>query len=93
MKKLYFVVDPMCSWCYGFAPSLRAVEPDLTPDVTLELVMGGLAPDSYVMMPRTMRAYVQGAWRAVEARCGTPFNHKSGPSVGLGARPTPPAAP
>lgn len=75
MRKLYYVVDPMCSWCYGFAPALRVVEPKLAPDVTLELVMGGLAPDSRTPMPAEMRAYVQDAWRAVEARCGTPFNH------------------
>ncbi|MEF1187337.1 DsbA family protein, partial [Vibrio sinaloensis] len=24
--KLYYVYDPMCSWCWGYKPTWRAVE-------------------------------------------------------------------
>ena len=44
--RLLYVVDPMCSWCYGFAPVLDAVRGKLRADVSMDLVMGGLAPDS-----------------------------------------------
>ncbi len=74
-QRLLYVVDPMCSWCYGFAPVLAELEPELAPEVELELVMGGLAPDSEEAMDEETRRYVQAAWREVEARAGVPFEH------------------
>lgn len=73
--RLYYVVDPMCSWCYGFAPALKNVKDKLRDGVTMELVMGGLAPDSDVPMDEQTKGYVQHAWRAVEEQTGVPFNH------------------
>ncbi len=73
--RILYVVDPMCSWCYGFAPALAAVRKRLREDVTMDLVMGGLAPDSDEPMDKTTRGYVQHAWRAVESATGQPFNH------------------
>lgn len=72
--KLLYVVDPMCSWCYGFAPTLEGVLAELD-GIEVELVLGGLAPDSDKPMPEAMREYVQSAWHAVTARTGVPFNH------------------
>ncbi|MCA9001280.1 MAG: DsbA family protein, partial [Planctomycetes bacterium] len=73
--RLLYVVDPMCSWCYGFAPVLDAVRGKLRADVSMDLVMGGLAPDSDAPMDAETRQYVQQAWRAVEAQTRVPFNH------------------
>ncbi len=70
---LYYVADPMCSWCWGFAPQLERVVAELPGDVEVRHVMGGLAPDSDEPMPLETRAYVQRAWDAVEARAGVPF--------------------
>ena len=71
--RLLYVADPMCSWCFGFAPVLARVRRDLAPHVELHLVLGGLAPDSEEPMPETTRRYVQQAWREVEARSGARF--------------------
>lgn len=73
--EILYVVDPMCSWCYGFAPALAEVLAELAPGTTTRLVMGGLAPDSDDPMPEALQSYVQEAWRTVEAKCGVPFNH------------------
>jgi len=73
--RLFYVADPMCSWCWGFASTLAAVEPHLREDVKPELVLGGLAPDSNVPMDEATRRYVQRAWHAVEARTGAVFDH------------------
>ena len=75
MRRLLYVVDPMCSWCYGFAPVLAELEQELAPGVSVELIMGGLAPDSDAPMDEDTRRYVQGAWREVTARTGVAFNH------------------
>ncbi|MBL7009356.1 MAG: DsbA family protein [Planctomycetes bacterium] len=76
MRRLLYVVDPMCSWCYGFAPVLAELEAELAPDVTVGLVMGGLAPDDDEPMDPATRRYVQRAWREVAARCGVRFDHR-----------------
>lgn len=72
--RLLYVADPLCSWCYGFAPVLDAVRPEL-PSGLLRLVLGGLAPDSAEPMDEAMRSYVRSAWQAVEARTGAVFDH------------------
>jgi len=74
MKRLYYVADPMCSWCWGFHPVLMQVKTALPPDTPLVYVMGGLAPDSDEPMSEEARAYVQSAWREVAARTGASFN-------------------
>ncbi len=71
--RILYVTDPMCSWCWGFEPTLSHLE-QVAQDVPVELVLGGLAPDSSEPMPDETRAYVQAAWRAVEARTGAKFN-------------------
>ena len=72
---LYYVADPMCSWCWGFTPTLRAVEENLPDGVHLHLVMGGLAPDSDEPMPAALRQRIQQAWIAVAEGTGAEFNH------------------
>ena len=74
MPRLLYVVDPMCSWCWGFT-GVRAEVSEEFPDLEWQLVMGGLAPDSDEPMDEETRAYVQDAWRAVAQRTGAEFNH------------------
>ena len=74
MPRLLYVVDPMCSWCWGFTGVRREVSEEL-PDLEWQLVMGGLAPDSDEPMDEATKTYVQDAWRAVAARTGAEFNH------------------
>jgi len=72
--RILYVTDPMCSWCWGFAPVLDALQ-KAYPLVPLQIVLGGLAPDSSEPMEESMRNYVQQAWCDVAARCGVTFNH------------------
>ena len=74
VAKLYYVADPMCSWCWGFAPVLATLRTVLPPTLKVHYIMGGLAPDSNEPMPATVRSYVQNAWRQVEKQTGASFN-------------------
>ncbi|MDA0321810.1 MAG: DsbA family protein [Verrucomicrobia bacterium] len=74
MHKLIYVLDPMCSWCWGFREALQEFTDSLE-DHELTYVMGGLAKDSDDPMTDEMREYVRGAWQAVAARTGAEFNH------------------
>ena len=72
--RLYYVADPMCSWCWGFRPVLQEVVAALPETVPVVYVMGGLAKDSDEPMPEATRAYVQRNWRDVTATTGAEFN-------------------
>lgn len=74
MSTLYYVGDPMCSWCWGFARVLEDVLEMLPSGVNLHYVMGGLAPDSNELMPTAVRHYVQDNWREVAKTTNAEFN-------------------
>ena len=71
---IYYVVDPMCSWCWGFAPVWRDFVSEIPESVAVIDLMGGLAPDNEAPMDSAMQTYVQDAWGAVNARTGAEFN-------------------
>ena len=72
---LYYVHDPMCSWCYAFAPVWTKIRQQLPANLNVQYVLGGLAPDSDEPMPPETRAYVQEQWRKVMQKVpGTVFN-------------------
>lgn len=72
--KLYYVMDPMCSWCWGFRPVFRRLLAVLPAETEIQYVMGGLAPDTDEPMPLETCEYVQSQWRAVSAKTGAEFN-------------------
>jgi putative protein-disulfide isomerase len=72
---LYYIHDPMCSWCWGFRPALEALLAGLPEGVRVERLLGGLAPDSDEPMPEAMRERLQQTWRRIQERIpGTRFN-------------------
>ena len=73
-ETIYYVGDPMCSWCWGFAPVLDAVKAAIPEELPLVYVMGGLAKDSDEPMPQETREYIQGQWRLVTEQTGATFN-------------------
>ena len=78
MKKdtLYYVLDPMCSWCWGFSKTWSAIKSSLSDEISIQYVMGGLASDSNEPMTEEMREYIQTMWRKIERSIpGTKFNY------------------
>ena len=73
---LFYVYDPMCSWCWGYQPVLESIaEAFETNRIPWTKVLGGLAPDTQEPMPLELRSAIQGYWREIEALLGTTFNH------------------
>jgi len=72
--KLIYVMDPMCSWCWAFSTQLQKFQA-LHPELPLEIIMGGLAPDSEMPMPAEMQQKLQQIWRHIEQQTQTSFNH------------------
>ncbi|MFC1975930.1 DsbA family protein [Chloroflexota bacterium] len=74
MLKLYYFVDPMCSWCYGFSSEMKEIVKNLPDNIRLQYIMGGLAPDSDEPMLEEMKGYIKHHWQTVAARTGAEFN-------------------
>ena len=72
---LYYVHDPMCSWCWAFVPVWSTIKQNLPDDIEVRYVLGGLAPDSKEPMPSAMQAAISGYWKTIMQRVpGTTFN-------------------
>jgi putative protein-disulfide isomerase len=72
---LYYVHDPMCSWCWGFEPTRARLFDALAGRVPVQRLVGGLAPDSSAPMPDAMRMGLQQTWRRIQQTIpGTEFN-------------------
>lgn len=75
IARLYYVHDPMCAWCYGFAPTLARLSRLLPGEVRMLRLLGGLAPDADAPMPEAMRRYLQQTWQSIQQRIpGAEFN-------------------
>ena len=72
---LIYVYDPMCSWCYGFRPTWKALKSQLPEGLPVVSLLGGLADDSDVSMPEDMVKYLRRTWSQIESTCGVPFYH------------------
>ena len=73
---LYYVHDPMCSWCWAFVPTWKKIQDALKDELEIRYLLGGLAPDSAQLMPPEMQNAISGYWKTIEQRVpGTKFNH------------------
>ena len=71
---LIYVADPMCSWCYGFAPVISALEQQFRGRLGLRIITGGLrASNTQAMRPQD-KDYIRDAWTRVNAASGQPFD-------------------
>ena len=70
---LYFA-DPMCSWCYGFAPVIERLSTHFADRLSIRLVMGGLRAGNNQAMTDQDRAYIRDAWTRVNQASGQPFD-------------------
>lgn len=71
---LIYLADPMCSWCWGFAPVARDVARDYADIAPLHVVAGGLFPGTRAPMDDHFKAVVREHWQHVTEKTGQPFN-------------------
>ncbi|HGY9624981.1 TPA: DsbA family protein [Pseudomonas putida] len=71
--RLLYVMDPMCSWCWGFAPVAEAlIAQARAAGVPTRLVPGGLRSGSSALDASTRR-YILEHWQAVAEATGQAF--------------------
>ncbi len=81
--RLLYVMDPLCSWCWGFLPVLQALAAQAAEQgVTTHVVVGGLRSESLPMTP-AQRVRVLGHWQQVNASTGQLFDFNAGMPQGF----------
>ena len=72
---LYYIHDPMCSWCWGFSQTLTDLIAELPENIEVIRLLGGLAPDSDEAMSPVMQEQIKTNWlRIEETIAGVKFN-------------------
>jgi len=57
MKELIFIIDPMCSWCWGFHPVIEELRQKYTDTYKFSLVVGGLRTSGQMEWNTQNKAY------------------------------------
>jgi putative protein-disulfide isomerase len=72
IRQIIYVGDPMCSWCWGFAPEFSKLRRQLEGSVTFSLCMGNLRNGH--AWDDAFKHFLKGHWEAVGSATGQPFS-------------------
>ena len=70
---LWYFADPMCSWCWGFSPTMETLRDEFHGRMKIALVLGGLRPGVTTPMTSAARDDIIHHWHTVHDRTGQPF--------------------
>ena len=70
--ELVYVGDPMCSWCWGFAPVIEKIDDSF--DIDVRTIIGGLRPGERAEPIERIRSLLEHHWQQVGAASGQPFD-------------------
>ena len=70
--ELVYVADPMCSWCWGFAPVIEKLDDSF--DIEVRTIIGGLRPGERAEPIERIRSLLEHHWQQVASASGQPFD-------------------
>ena len=73
-REILIIVDPMCSWCWGFSPVLRALDEAYNNYAPVFPIVGGLRPLTSDPMNDRAKEEIQQHWKNVNEASGQPFD-------------------
>ncbi|NVK30907.1 MAG: DsbA family protein [Gammaproteobacteria bacterium] len=78
MPSLFYIHDPMCSWCWAFRPIKQRLWSAIkTQSFPVVEILGGLAPDTEEPMPQDLQTQLQHTWQRIQQTVpGTVFNYE-----------------
>lgn len=77
MQTLWYIADPMCSWCWGFSPVIESIREMYKNQLQIELVVGGLRPGTIEPLHPSKRSEILQHWWNVQHRSGQPFKFEN----------------
>lgn len=74
LTQVYYVGDPMCSWCWGMSPVIEALAVHCAEQgMDFRLVMGGLRAGGGDPWNAAFRGFLRQEWTHIAAQTGQPF--------------------
>lgn len=75
LGEVLYVGDPMCSWCWGISPGLRALQDEaLRRGLPFRILVGGLRPGGGDAWNERFRSFLRHHWEEIGERSGQPFS-------------------
>lgn len=74
--KLFYFYDPLCGWCYGFSPVIKALEEKYKGTISFEAMSGGMVLGERVKPLSEMHSYLREAMPRLEDMTGVKFGEK-----------------
>jgi len=71
---LLYIADPMCSWCWGFAPVIRSITKQYGNKLPTWVIVGGLAPGETTPLNDSTKASIREHWDHVHEATSQPFD-------------------
>lgn len=72
--EIFYIGDPMCSWCWGFAPAAQAIVERFS-DVPFTVILGGLRPgENAELLDERLRKLIEPHWHRVHEMTGQAFD-------------------
>lgn len=81
-QRLIYVMDPMCSWCWGFMPVIQAIR-EQAPELSIHFVAGGLRLGQRESLDDRTRAALAEHWQAAAETSGQTFSDPLGLPAGF----------
>lgn len=72
---LYFA-DPMCSWCWGFAPVIKSLQQRFDEDFPIHVFLGGLGRGTHEALTEAGKQSIREHWEHVHEQTRQAFNFK-----------------
>lgn len=73
-REVLYVADPLCTWCWGFAPASRELAQAVRGRAGFRVLPGGLSLDPGAPLGNREVATMLEEWRRVHATTGQPFD-------------------
>jgi len=73
MKKIIYIYDALCGWCYGFSPVIEKIFQEYKNDFKFEVLSGGMITGDRVGPIGEVAPYIKQAYKQVEATSGVKF--------------------
>ncbi len=72
--RLVYFADPMCSWCWGFAPVIEAIRDHFADRLPIQMIIGGLNPGNRRPLSSERKQELRQHWLHVQQLTGQAFN-------------------
>ena len=73
---MVFVTDPMCSWCWGMADSIKEIYEKYKAKIELDLMLGGMNTDSTDCVGDYGKKFLMHLWNEIHQTTGKEFGFK-----------------